>query len=370
MTAAAGTTGTTGATGAPLVVTTADLARGAAELVGTCLAVTGDDRVLILTDDATLPLAEHVVRAASALAPTALRLVGDLDADYPAAFAAIDAALDEVRPSVTVFAARDADDRLAWDPRFWQRLEALGARHAQMPALDATSLGVGMAADYREVADFSERVREHLAGARTVEVRNALGTAIRFELDSERPWTAFTGLYHGAGDGGRLPQGEVFCSPLAADGTIAASVVGYPFNAATGLLAEPVRFEVQGGRLVGLEHPDAALAARLRDWFGRDEHAARIGEFAVGTNRACTALTGNLLFDENVPGCHIAFGHPFGEYTGAHWHSDVHVDLVVDRPTITVDGVPLIVEGRYADGIPSPSPSTSAPSPAPERSPA
>lgn len=360
-------TGTGGATadaiGVGAHVAADDLARGADELVGACLAVTGDDRVLILTDAATQPLAEHIVQAASALAPTVLRLVGDLDADYPAAFAAILDALDEVRPSVTVFAARDADDRLAWDPRFWQRLEALGARHAQMPALDATSLGVGMATDYREVAAFSERVLQHLTGARTVEVRNALGTAIRFELDPERPWTAFTGLYHSPGDGGRLPQGEVFCSPLAAEGVIAASVVGYPFNAATGLLAEPVRFEVRSGRLAGLDHPDAELAARLRDWFGRDEHAARIGEFAVGTNRACTALTGNLLFDENVPGCHIAFGHPFGEYTGAHWHSDVHVDLVVDRPTITVDGVPLIVDGRYPEDVPPLSP-------APERSPA
>lgn len=347
----------------PPTIGPAELARGADELVRSCLAVRGDDRVLVLTDVATRHLAQHVVRAASAFAPTSVRLVGDLDADYPAAFERISRALDEVRPTVTVFAARDAEDRLAWDPRFWQRLDGLGARHAQMPALDAMCLGVGMATDYGEVARFSERVAALVAGARTATVRNALGTDIRFELDPARPWTPFTGLYRAPGEGGRLPQGEVFCSPRSADGVIAASVLGYPFNAATGLLDEPVRFEVAGGRLVRLEHRDAELAARLRAWFARDEHAARVGEFALGTNPACSALTGNLLFDENVPGCHIALGHPFGDYTGAHWHSEVHVDLVVDRPTIAVDGRALIVDGRYAEPLPA-----AGPTPSPERS--
>ncbi len=335
-----------------LAATAADFARGADELLRTCLAVTGDDRVLMLTDVATQDLARHIADAASAIAPTAVRLVGDLDADYPAAFASIESALDDVRPTVTVFAARDAGDRLAWDPRFWQRLDGFGARHAQMPALDATSLGVGMATDYREVAAFSQQVRQLLIGAREITVRSALGADIRFRLDPARPWIALTGLYRTAGQGGRLPQGEVFCTPLSADGIIAASVIGYPFNAETGLLAEPVRFEIEAGRLMRLDHPDQRLATRLRQWFERDEHAGRIGEFAVGTNRACKALSGNLLFDENVPGCHIALGHPFGDYTGADWRSEVHVDLIVDLPTITVDGHPLIVGGRFVDPLP------------------
>lgn len=337
---------------------TADFTRGTHELLRTCLAATGEDRVLVLTDRTTQALAQHILDAAAGFAPAELRLVGDLDADYPAAFAAIERALDEVRPSVTVFAARDAGDLLAWDKRFWQRLEALGARHAHMPALDAVSLSLGMAADYREVAAFSKDMQRLLTGARTITVRNALGTDIRFDLAPDRPWIPLTGLYHSAGDGGRLPQGEVFCTPLTADGVIAASVLGYPFNAETGLLAEPVRFEVAAGRLVRLDHPDEGLATRLRDWFRRDDGADRIGEFALGTNSACTEIIGNLLYDENVPGCHIAFGHPFGDYTGADWQSEVHVDVVVHRPTITLDGTPLIVDGRYVDPLPSPERST------------
>jgi hypothetical protein len=42
----------------------------------------------------------------------------------------------------------------------------------------------------------------------------------------------------------------------------------------------------------------------------------------------------------------------------------VHVDLVVDRPTIAVDDRALIVEGRYAEPLPAAGPTT----PSPERS--
>lgn len=330
-------------------VTEAELVAGARELVETCLALGPEDRVLILTDHPTWQLADYIRRAACALAPTTLRLVGDLDGDFPAALATIERLLEEWRPTVTVFAARDAGDLLAWEPRFGRCLDALGARHAQMPALDATSLGIGMATSYRDVAAFSEAVRQRLTGAREMVVSNWLGTDIRFSLDPHRHWIPLTGLYREAGQRGRLPQGEVFCSPVSAQGVIAASVLGYPFNAATGLLAEPVLLEIAAGRLVDLSHRDRDLTGRLGDWFRRDAHAGRIGELAVGTNLGSRALSGNLLFDENVPGCHIALGHPFGDWTGADWASAVHVDLVVDRPTITCDGEPLMIEGAYVD---------------------
>ena len=332
----------------------AQLRAGAEELIAGCLAVGEEDRVLLLTDAATERLAEHISRAAAARAETSMLVLPAFDAagggddGYDDAFARLRSGIEAVQPTVVIFAARDDEDRLAWDERYWALLDTAAARSAHLPALDEPALGVGLATDYREVARFTEAVTRWVSGARGIRITNALGTDIVFDCDPERPWTPFTGLYHRAGDGGRLPQGETFCSPIDANGTIAASVLGYQFNASTGLLAEPVRLSIVSGRLTGLEHPDPELEARLRQWFERDEHAGRIGELAFGTNRACRAIVGNLLFDENVPGCHVALGHPFGDYTGAHWESGVHVDLVVDRPTILVDGRILIEAGSYA----------------------
>ena len=53
-----------------------------------------------------------------------------------------------------------------------------------------------------------------------------------------------------------------------------------------------------------------------------------MGEFAIGTNLGVERVIGNILQDEKFPGIHIAFGNPYGEHTGAPWHSSTHIDVV------------------------------------------
>ncbi|MFE5858421.1 aminopeptidase [Streptomyces sp. NPDC056500] len=324
-----------------------DVVAGAAELMRTCLACTGGDRVLVLTDRATRPLAEVIAAQARTLTSASVAVIPDVAAGYEAARHEIGRALDAHRPTVTVFAAADPGDLLAWDPTFWEHLERLGARHAHMPALDDIALGIGMAVDYTEVARFTLQVRDLLTGTRSARITSATGTDLSLTCAPDRPWTPFTGLYQCGGQGGRLPQGEVFCTPLTADGILAVSVVGYPFNAESGLLAEPLLIEVADGSAVAFDHPDETLAVRLRTWLGEAPGGLRLGEFALGTNRSLPAITGNLLFDENVPGVHIAFGHPFPDYTGADWESPVHVDMVVERPSVHADGLTVLADGQY-----------------------
>ncbi|MGW4201765.1 aminopeptidase [Streptomyces sp. NPDC004726] len=330
-----------------LIAPPPDLTRGAAELVRTCLAVTGTDRVLVLTDRRTRRLAEVIAGQARTITTATVAEIPDIAAGYEAARREIGRVLDACEPTVTVFAAADPGDLLAWDPTFWAHLERFGARHAHMPALDDACLGIGMAVDYAEVARFTLGVRDALSDCRSMRITSATGTDLSLTCDPARPWTPFTGLYQCGGQGGRLPQGEVFCTPLTADGVLAVSVVGYPFNAESGLLAEPLLIEVADGSAVGLRHPDTALESRLRDWLGDAPNGLRLGELALGTNRKLPAITGNLLFDENVPGVHIAFGHPFPEYTGADWESPVHVDMVVERPTVHADGLAVLAAGQY-----------------------
>lgn len=329
--------------------TDAQLRAGARTALGQCLAAGPEDRVAILTDPPTRQLAEHLLAAAAELAGEAyLVLAGPIGAQpWEQVRATYMETLRERRPTVTIFAAVDDGDLLAWDEEFQALLGELGCRHANMPALDPRSLAEGMSADYDEVARFSAAVTERLAGAHEVRVRNDDGTDVLLRCDPARPWIPLTGLYHAPGSGGRLPQGETFCAPVSADGTIAARTVGYPFNAPFGLLAEPVRIEVADGRAVALHHPDDAVARPLWAWLREHENGVRVGELAIGTNPACTSLSGNLLFDENVPGVHIAFGHPFPEWTGADFRSAAHVDVVVARPDVDADGVALLRAGTH-----------------------
>ena len=89
----------------------------------------------------------------------------------------------------------------------------------------------------------------------------------------------------------------------------------------------------------------------LRDDFrlytSTDENSNRVGEFAVGTNTACTRIIGNILQDEKIPGIHIAFGHPYAEHTGQNWISKTHIDCVGRDFDIWFDDEKVMESGKF-----------------------
>jgi leucyl aminopeptidase (aminopeptidase T) len=72
-----------------------------------------------------------------------------------------------------------------------------------------------------------------------------------------------------------------------------------------------------------------------------------VGEFAIGTNAACTHIIGNILQDEKIPGVHIAFGDPYGEHTGAKWFSKTNIDCVGRHFDVWFDGKQIMRAGRF-----------------------
>ena len=85
----------------------------------------------------------------------------------------------------------------------------------------------------------------------------------------------------------------------------------------------------------------------FRAYTSTDENSNRVGEFAIGTNTACTHVIGNILQDEKIPGIHIAFGHPYAEHTGANWISKTHIDCVGRDFDIWFDGEQVMARGKF-----------------------
>ncbi|HWD08133.1 MAG TPA: hypothetical protein VHA57_03455 [Actinomycetota bacterium] len=126
-----------------------------------------------------------------------------------------------------------------------------------------------------------------------------------------------------------------------------AEVLGDHFSLKYGVLPVPALFHVGGGRVRKVDAPLAELGAELEEYLNRDPEGRRVGEYAIGTNIALTALSGNLLQDEKLPGVHIAFGYPYPKETGADWTAATHLDIVATRSTITVDGQVLMRDGKF-----------------------
>jgi leucyl aminopeptidase (aminopeptidase T) len=139
---------------------------------------------------------------------------------------------------------------------------------------------------------------------------------------------------------GNLPAGEGYIAPFETigDGTIVfdGSLPGH------GLLASPVRITVKDGRAIDAEGDAGEWLLETLDLGG--EHGRSLAEPGIGTNPAAI-LTGNVLEDEKVIGTtHLAFGASAG--MGGDNVAGVHIDGIVLRPTVELDGERVLDDGR------------------------
>jgi leucyl aminopeptidase (aminopeptidase T) len=324
---------------------------GARTAIEQCLNVAAGDRVFIMTDAETRAIGAALHAAAEArdatVKTTELEVYGERP--FLAIPAGLVADLKAFQPSATVYAAQGQPGEIRFRIPLGALLrQDLHVRHGHMIGIDEHLMTTGMTANYLRVAELTEKVNAVVAPAREIRVTNADGTNFRVHLAPERlRWVPCTGLYHRPGQWGNLPEGETFTSPAAADGVLTANVLGDYFSRKYGLLQYPMYFEIEDGRVVRVEHHNPDLAAEVWNYLDSAKNGTRVGEFAIGTNTAITALCGNLLQDEKYPGIHVAFGNPYPDLTGASWASEVHVDVVPLDVDIWVDGVEIMTRGRF-----------------------
>ena len=355
------------------------LTKWAETLVGYSLDLSPGERVLIRVDEAAIPLAKEVYRAALSAGA------------YPAV-----QVLVEGLPEI--FLTTASDEQLDWvDPALKFQYETMDALCA-IVAPQNTSALAGVAANKQTRAQRANKaVRESLF-ERAAEGRakwnvtlyptqgaaqNAKMSLAEYEtfllkamfLDKDDPaaaWKAFSDeqqryvdylskvetLRFVANDtdltmrvGGRrwvnsdghrnFPSGEVFTGPIedSVNGT-----VRYTFPTAhLGHEVDDVRLTFENGKVV------KANAAQgldfLETMLDSDPGARTLGEVAVGNNYGVQRFTRNTLYDEKIGGTfHLALGNAYPE-TGGTNVSAVHWDMVCDmRPE--ADGGAI-----YADGV-------------------
>jgi leucyl aminopeptidase (aminopeptidase T) len=56
---------------------------------------------------------------------------------------------------------------------------------------------------------------------------------------------------------------------------------------------------------------------------------------------------GNLLQDEKMPGCHIAFGNTCPKQTDADWNCSTHIDVIATQCDIWFDGQQVMEKGKF-----------------------
>jgi leucyl aminopeptidase (aminopeptidase T) len=323
---------------------------GARVAARTCMGISPADRVFILTDRTTHGIGRLLSEEASDAGGEVL--LHDLEQYTERPVKALPehlrADLLKFRPTVTFYAASTQPGEVTF--RNGLRvflLNDLSVRHAHMPGVSAQLMQEGMRTDYRSVAAVTTAVYDMARMADAIRVTTADGTDLTAVFDPALRWVPCTGLYHRPGQWGNLPEGETYSCPQRVDGVLVAHVIGDYFSERFGVLKEPVQIQIANGAATAVRSANAALASELEAYLDSAENARRVGEFAIGTNISLKKLSGNMLQDEKIPGVHVAFGNPHPAETGALWASQLHIDMIPHRCTISIDGETIMKDGRF-----------------------
>src|SRR6266404_4016536 len=326
----------------------AELAPGARNALRVCLQLKPAERITIITDEATRDIAAALQAEVEEIRSEHAVFLLENYVDRPARNMPQNILDDLATSQVSIFAAQSQPGELAMRRDMTAVVDEHHIRHGHMVNITRQIMLEGMRADFREIDALSQRLVERARAAKRIKCRTPHGTDFEGEFSPKLKWLKTSGIIS-AEKWGNLPGGEIFTAPLNTNGTfVVDGVVGdYLCQRYGDLKQTPLTIEVENNRIVDLHSENKKLREDFRRYTSTDENSNRVGEFAIGTNTACTHVIGHILQDEKIPGVHIAFGHPYAEHTGANWSSKTHIDCVGRDFDIWFDGEQVMKRGKF-----------------------
>jgi len=325
-----------------------ELIPGARNAIDVCLRLQRKERITIITDAATREIAAALQQEVERVGADYSLFVLEDHAPRPLQRMPPIILADLARSQVSIFAAQTQPGELPARTQMTDVVNRHRIRHAHMVNINRQIMLEGMRADFLKVDQLSERLVERARHAARITCKTPHGTEFEAELSPKLRWLKTSGIITKE-KWGNLPGGEIFTAPMNTNGVfVVDGVVGdYLCERFGDLQATPLTIEVENNRIRSLQSDNKDLRDAFRAYTRTDENSDRVGEFAIGTNIACTRVIGNILQDEKIPGVHIAFGHPYAEHTGADWASKTHIDCVGRDFDIWFDGEQVMRGGQF-----------------------
>jgi leucyl aminopeptidase (aminopeptidase T) len=331
---------------------------GAARVLSDCLSLSRGDAVAIFWDESTAACVAVLTEAADELGIELIDRFLSIEEQRRASVAraisrADQEAIDRAR-AVLICVAPDTDT-IAYRKALVNASVDVSRYVGMIPGATLEVLGHAVNIDYYEVQDRCDDLAvAMLLGSEAVlttvdvaghgrkhELRLGLGLLGRSPITS-------TGIIE-SDTWGNLPGGETFIAPV--EGTATGE---YLLNGSfTGHVLrddQPLVLRFDAGRLVGVDGVGRGREAfdRLVDWpnCATQQPPLSLAELGVGVNTSIDELTGNPLFDEKMARTvHIAVGD--NSIYGGELHSHMHQDFVTRRPSLHIDGQPILTDGAF-----------------------
>ena len=325
-----------------------ELTPGARNAVNVCLRIQPNEKVTVITDEATKEIAACIVRELERIGSVYRAWVLEELAPRPLTDLPQEIADDLETSQVSIFAVQAQANELRSRMQMTDIVNRRHIRHAHMVNINRQIMLEGMRADFLKVDRISQKVAEMVRRASLIRAKTAAGTDLTAELNPSYRWIKTSGIISPE-KWGNLPGGEVFTTPGEVNGTfVIDGVVGDWLCAKFGDLApNPLTIVIKNNRLTEAHSANHDLEDDFWRYTHTDENSDRVGEFAIGTNIELKDVIGQILQDEKYPGVHIAFGNPYGAHTDAQWYSSTHIDVVGRKFDIWVDDEQIMKHGKF-----------------------
>lgn len=311
------------------------LAKAAKAVVETSLTVKPGEQVAIAADDdsdfAIVQALTAAVRAVGA-EPTVLIMPRRELAGGPATRVMAKALLGAdviIAPTST---------GLGFTDEFGEALKN-GARGIVMTATDRNLLTAGAGlADYNKVYEVTKPLSEIMTAGKTITVTCRNGSDFTASIEGQKAGLGAS-FAREPGQVSGFPSGESWQCP--ATGTGEGVLVADGSAHMLGKLTEPLSVYFEKG--VAVDFKGGPQAEELRKILTPIENGFNLGELSIGTNETAR-FTGNVTEDKKALGTsHFALGN---SVVGGTVKADIHMDLLILKPTIEVDGVRLVTDGE------------------------
>jgi leucyl aminopeptidase (aminopeptidase T) len=305
-------------------------------VVEECLGVKKSEEVLIIVDKKSRRIGKALFDAAKSLGAEAV-LIEMLERE----------AHGSEPPRMVAEAMKSADVIIAPTSKSLTHTKARveanksGARIASMPTITEEMMARTMSADYAKIKERSLKFRNLLSKGSEVRLTTPAGTDLTFSI-AGREAMADTGILHDKGAFGNLPAGEACLAPV--EGKTSGVAVIDVVMAGVGLIKTPIKLVVKDGYVTKISG-GAEAKALSKLLAGKGEEVKNIAELGIGTNEKATP-SGSPLEDEKVIGTvHIGIGDNI--IFGGKVKAPMHLDGIMKKPTLVIDGKTVIKDGKH-----------------------
>ncbi len=329
--------------------------RAVHNILAQSLSLRAEQNLLIFADQAAIPVADAITAGAQKMGihPTTIYVPRSIQSAFTTHEALPLAVETLVREADAILnCLSDRPEHLAYRTRVlrdgWRRRTKV----AHVPGLTLDILALADT-NYDQIIERAALLALALVLGRRVELQTRRIDGSPCTLSAElRGWDFPPGISDGVipdGSWANLPPGEAFAVPFQAQGQVAlnGSLPGHVLAPGQELV-----LTFAEGRLRGLS-PEEGAAARhlhqsqlLRAEQHNDRNWSNLAEIGIGLNPAIRSLTGVSLNDDKMAGTvHIALGNSI--LIGGTVDSVIHCDLVVHAPSLSIDGKPILDQGRW-----------------------